>query len=410
MYAFANSVQNISAKAAIQSDGKIIVTASSYLFKFDFAVARFLPNGSIDSSFGTNGQTIIQFKHPDNDIATAVTIDLNDKIILAGYLDYSFNYSTRSDFELARLGKNGIIDSSFGTNGKVQSDVLNQQLDDFAYCVGVQTDGKIIAGGTTLNQYNEAFFDVVRYNNNGLVDSSFGENGISAFTFSEDSKGVVNDITSQPDGKLVTACRFDVGPGGVEIQQGVYFLLYRLNNDGVLPVYITAFTGLKDKDQVNLKWQSSATNINNYEIERSNNIRNGFSKIGNIPAKSTITPQQYSYTDLNPLIGINYYRLNYLDKDGKSNYSNVISVYFDNNKALSIYPNPVKNMINIKGLDKNTSYQLQLSDGKGHIVFTSTINNVSSYSINAQSLFNGIYFLNLKTTNGYKKTVKLLVE
>jgi uncharacterized delta-60 repeat protein len=158
-YSGANSV-------AIDSSGKIIVAGESNSNgTWDFALVRYNVNGNLDTSFGTNGKVITPVGS-SSDSGGAVVIDGSGKIVVAGY---SFNSNVYADFALVRYNVNGSLDTSFGTGGKVTTD-LNSN--DGAGSVAINNSGKIVVAG-----YSGGGFAVVRYNVNGNLDTSFGTNG-----------------------------------------------------------------------------------------------------------------------------------------------------------------------------------------------------------------------------------------
>jgi uncharacterized delta-60 repeat protein len=169
---------NLNSNAIVLQDDKIILagytlnSATSY----DFALARYTTNGALDSSFGVNGRVTTDFSA--DDIANAIAIQ-GDKIIVAGstghYDDFSAHISDYiSDFALVRYTADGTLDSSFGENGKVTTDFNGSE--DRANAIAVQGD-KIIVGGYTFLPDGTTDFALARYTSDGALDASFGENG-----------------------------------------------------------------------------------------------------------------------------------------------------------------------------------------------------------------------------------------
>ena len=142
-----------------------------------FCVGLFKANaqpGRLDPSFGNYG--IQTFQTYSGTLFTSTVIQGN-KIIAAGWT-YNPNTNTVSDFVLVRYNADGVLDSSFGKNGIVTTDI-NDSSGDFAPSVILQGD-KIILGGNTYNFNTNTGQDIalVRYTSNGVLDSSFGKNGI----------------------------------------------------------------------------------------------------------------------------------------------------------------------------------------------------------------------------------------
>ena len=182
----------------VQNDGKIVAAGtSSNGSNMDFAVARYNSEGSLDTSFGTGGKTTTDFGGgalPYGDNASSVVIQSDGKIVVAGSL-------TPWDFGIARYNTDGTLDSSFGTGGKVRTDFNGNN--DVAYSLLIQNDGKIVVVGSGRNgSIGDYAFAIARYNTDGSLDTSFGTGGkvITDFGTGNDygDGGVI-----QPDGKIV---------------------------------------------------------------------------------------------------------------------------------------------------------------------------------------------------------------
>jgi uncharacterized delta-60 repeat protein len=150
---------------ALQSDGKIVFgSKSSNGTDNDFAVVRYNTDGSIDTTFGTNGKVFTTIGSGDDD-GEAVSIQSDGKIVLAGYT----SNGTDTDFAVVRYNSDGSLDTSFGSGGKVVTPVGSGA--DQAHGVTVQSDGKILVVGETDNGTN-LDVAVVRYNTDGTPDES----------------------------------------------------------------------------------------------------------------------------------------------------------------------------------------------------------------------------------------------
>lgn len=185
---------------AIQPDGKIVAAGDSSRF----AIARYLPDGSLDSSFGVDGKVITQLGLSSK--ANGVTIQSDGKIVAAG-TTFFYSNSPKNDFALLRYNTDGSLDASFGNGGKVVTRVTFQN--DKINAVALQTDGKILATGASYgtNQFSD-IFALTRYNTDGSLDVSFGSEG-KVLTVIGSSSGTHYDIALamaiQPDGKIMAA-------------------------------------------------------------------------------------------------------------------------------------------------------------------------------------------------------------
>lgn len=150
-----------------------------------------------DAEFGDAGLTSVDFYRGD-DLAHATAIQTDGKIVLAGE---AFDSATNnSDFALARFRTEGSLDESFGSGGTVTTDLL--ALADHAFGVGIQSGGKIVAVDVTGT--SNANDDFARYNDNGSLDTTFGEGGRIHTDFLN-SRDVARAMVIQSDGKFVVA-------------------------------------------------------------------------------------------------------------------------------------------------------------------------------------------------------------
>jgi uncharacterized delta-60 repeat protein len=190
---------------AIQEDGKIVGAGFVHPGP-NFAVARYLPSGSLDPTFGDGGRVVTDVQGADN--ARGIALQTDGKIVVVGYASY--------DFAVLRYLTDGSLDQSFGTGGKVITD-LGQ--DDVCRAVAIQDDGKIICGGYTGDGggldpedgpgsaaapgTHTGDFAMVRYLENGSLDPTFGDGGvvISDVGTAEHARTIV----IQADGKIVLA-------------------------------------------------------------------------------------------------------------------------------------------------------------------------------------------------------------
>ncbi|MFH0866803.1 MAG: C1 family peptidase, partial [Bacteroidota bacterium] len=171
----------------LQTDGKIIAAGAN-----DFSLARFNSDGSFDNSFGSNGETSIDFGYGSE--ATSLALQSDDKVVVAGTDEGNY------DFALARFNTNGSLDYSFGSAGKVTTDFGGYERGS---SVAIQTDGKIVmAGGCGVSPNTN--FAISKYNINGTLDNTFGSGGkvITDFNGTDDC-GL--SVRIQSDGKIVVS-------------------------------------------------------------------------------------------------------------------------------------------------------------------------------------------------------------
>jgi uncharacterized delta-60 repeat protein len=145
---------------AVQSDGKIVVAGSTQdpVQGDNFAVVRYTSDGRLDTGFGDGGKVTSDFGG-QSDIATAVVIESDGKIVVAGT---SHGTATGDDIALARYTADGKLDTGFGKGGTISTDLGSPA--DHGNAVAVQSDGKIVVAGSTQDPVQGDNFAVVGYN------------------------------------------------------------------------------------------------------------------------------------------------------------------------------------------------------------------------------------------------------
>lgn len=152
----------------------------------------------LDATFGTGGKATVPIGTPTNgDFSTAVALQRDGKVVVAGQC----NGVNNIDFCVLRLDANGVVDSTFSFVGSTITTVGS--ANDKAAAIAVQSDGKILVGGSCLRT-NSSDFCIVRYMQNGSLDLSFNGTG-KVITMVSGNGDLGNAIAIQPDGKIVMA-------------------------------------------------------------------------------------------------------------------------------------------------------------------------------------------------------------
>ena len=231
----------------VDSSGKVYVTGSSYNgnsyngSSSDMYVIRLNSDGTLDTSFGNSGKVVVNNIAGKNsyDVGLSLCVDNSGKVYITGFS----NNGSNDNMYVIRLNSNGSFDTSFGNKGKIIiNGIAGRNSWDRADYLYVDKNGKVYVTGTSKNVYRNSNMYVIKLNNNGSLDKSFGNNG----------KVIVNKIAS---GNI-----FDYGKslyvdnnGKIYITGASYngsnFDMYviRLNSDGSLD---TSF-GTKGKVVVN---------------------------------------------------------------------------------------------------------------------------------------------------------------
>lgn len=164
-----------------QPDGKILLGGRTWNdVSGDFALVRLNEDGSFDSTFGDNG--VSRLSTPESEASEAIALLDDGKILMVGYRD--------DNFAVAKFNADGSLDTTFGDNGwKV---VPFDGVTSYASDVVIQDDGKIVVSGFALNSLNRFQVAAARFNVDGIIDNSFGIDGRVIFNVGE-----WNDFTKQ---------------------------------------------------------------------------------------------------------------------------------------------------------------------------------------------------------------------
>jgi uncharacterized delta-60 repeat protein len=186
---------------AVQPDGKIVTAGHATVSgTSDFAIARYNPDGSLDSTFDLDGKVTTDFGG-DADEGYGVAIQADGKIVAAGWGIVSGTL----DFAIARYNPDGSLDTTFDLDGKVTTDFDGSN--DEGRAMAIQADGKIVAAGLAIVS-GTLDFGLARYNPDGSLDTTFSGDGKVTTDFGSNEEGF--GVAIQGDGKIVTAGRAPV--------------------------------------------------------------------------------------------------------------------------------------------------------------------------------------------------------
>lgn len=188
-----------------QSDGKLLIggSISTYSGSANNGIVRINPNGTKDTTFNVGTAGV-------NGIVNDIRIQPDGKIVAVGSFT-AYSGSTRN--RIVRLNTNGTYDTTFN---------IGTGLNGIANCVAIQSDGKILVGGTTITQYSGSLIGTgsLRINTDGTLDTTY-KTGVGFLT-----NFTVYSIDIQSDGKIV------VGHGAISYSGSAVTRLTRLNNNG----------------------------------------------------------------------------------------------------------------------------------------------------------------------------------
>jgi uncharacterized delta-60 repeat protein len=202
-----------------QPDGKLLVSGSSVIGSYDtFFITRLTPTGVVDNTFGTAGWTFLPHYG-----AGSLTLQPDGKILAGGrHVEGAGNIkSDKRNFALIRLNANGTLDNTFGSGGTVITDVGGQ---DEGGVIALLSDGRILFSG----ERGQDSLEVLRYLSNGALDPTFGANGLTSVTVGNEDLCGLGGMTVQPDQKIVLAGYYITPAGERDV------LVVRLQSNGVL--------------------------------------------------------------------------------------------------------------------------------------------------------------------------------
>ena len=209
----------------IQPDGKILA-AGTYSNQ-SFGVVRYLPNGTLDPSFGNGG---IAYGNLSGG-CSGMALQPDGKIVLCGA---TYTAATSVDFASIRYLPNGTVDTGYGTNGIVTTDfgTVGGGRDNAMAGVKILGDGAILLGGRTQNGPDNLLnyaFGVVKYTSAGILDASFGNGGKAIVPLGLDLAGG-RGMCVDAAGRIILVGEANTIPG----QSYSSFAVVRLTTDGHL--------------------------------------------------------------------------------------------------------------------------------------------------------------------------------
>jgi uncharacterized delta-60 repeat protein len=221
--------------ASVDEDGNLVIGGWTCCVdnQRDFFAARYLPNGTLDPSFGHDGIATADVRGRF-DFANDMALTPNGKVVVAGSTTTRSNPNTRRIyFALVRFTASGRVDKTFGRGGRVLTRFPHGRAE--AWAVTVQPDGKVVAAGDSDRSGN---FEIARYQRNGELDPSFGGNGKVGTSFCDVGVGwcdnpFVSAVTLDRRGRIIvtgTAHRL-VGDGLTETYAAA---IARFRSDGSL--------------------------------------------------------------------------------------------------------------------------------------------------------------------------------
>lgn len=227
---FAAGWKETAVATAIDAQGRTLVAGTlDFGMGKDFAVFRFLPNGAPDTTFAGTGHRYVTFNlgGGNNDVASAIAVDSQGRIVVAGTADTS---AQGKDLAICRLTSTGLLDPTFDTDGKTSLGFdLGGTNDDNCNAMMIDTHGRIVAAAG-VNQSSASVFGVARLDDAGHLDPAFDGDGKAIVSFSTTLPAIAvpTGIACDSLGRLVvsgTVARWVGKPAHFVLYGGVARLL-----------------------------------------------------------------------------------------------------------------------------------------------------------------------------------------
>ncbi|WP_422104892.1 T9SS type A sorting domain-containing protein [Winogradskyella sp.] len=421
-YSTSSNQTDIARKVFVQTDGKIVLAGTCPRIPSDnteesFAIIRLNSDGSLDTTYGTNGKTFFDLgidsecedavMLPDNSVIMMGSAEINfdryfavAKVDPFGFLDTEFSIDgkqtanvvndvnangfggfvdqnnrivmggeTGGEYVIMRFTPTGNLDTTFNGTGIVSTaDVSGGNPEIIS--IGELSDGKIfaVAQHVTVNNFNIA---LLRYNSDGTIDTTFGNNGYLVIDIDNGSEDIPYDMVIQPDDKAI------ISGGYVSTSNDFYFLTLRVNTDGTLD---TTFSS--DGVRLELFGTSSSYNANTVNIQPDGKIIVGGGSGFTVCCNRDYALVRYSNNTLN---------IDEIEED----------------QDISIYPNPTDNKIIIKS--NHSFLKFNIYDINSKLLKEVNLDQASfNHDISLEGLEKGVYFLKIISNKGI--TVERIIK
>jgi hypothetical protein len=403
-----NTIEGILTTSGILSfEGDLVVTGSAAIVSMNGGTIEITRDTDGDLEVTGNAQFIMSagtLTVPD-DITTWVdgsdsrsagnislngTVNLTDDILITGgsFTSTATISANKIEVDGGSFNNNGIINIATDfvvTGGSVENDGTLNVVDDI-----------LISGGTFFNDEAIVLDDII-VSGTGLLRS----HEVGATIFIGDQYADIAANCPAPSGAYHFCSCIGNSPDNRMCASA-------------LPIELLAFSGTQNGNAIQLSW-TTATETNNdfFTIEKltaADQIQEVISLPG---AGTTVTKQEYSTSDPNPVIGKNYYRLKQTDYDRKTSYSEVIKVIFQSNSFVyNIFPNPLdgENLtVTASGLQVYQNIKVELRNGLGKVmsseIASADIAGNLEIQMQLRNITSGVYYISVDG-----KTKKLIVR
>ncbi len=376
----------------ITNQGKILVAgycAAGDEKKDNCFLAQFNNDGSIDTNFGDSGKVVTDVGASYQSYINSIAVAPDGSIVTAGSAKYIPN-SKQDQILLAKYTVDGKLETDFGTNGLVFTDVGSDA--DYGYAVALQNDKKIVVAGAAnyLIQDSTAMV-IVRYNNDGSLDKSFNNTGALPVFFGNDDAGA-RALSLQPNGDYIIG--------------GVKFVDYTSPPNYAADDF--ALASVTKEGKIDSSFGTNGITTTDFSEFDDGCAALALQQDGKIIAAggSTDVTNRITYITLARYNGFLTQKQIIVQKI--KHYIQTHNARATTLNNVSVYPNPAQSILHIQGLLSNA--KLTVVDLSGRIAASSELRAVSGvYDLNIASLHAGNYLLKIET-NGEVVTKQFVKE
>ena len=342
-------------RLAVQPDNKIVILGET---SYSICIARLLPNGGIDSTFGTNGMSM---PNPGGGILSDFALMADGRIVIG--MESSDNL-----FLGIRLLSNGFIDTSFNHTGFAET----LAGDTYNYCHGLalQANNKIVLGGGGTFGTTGSDFTLIRYNVDGSLDRTYGDTGVVNIDFNGDDEEI-GGMCIDAEGRIIAT--------GYTTVSGLYdFALVRIDSNGKVD------STFGNNGRIYTRIQDGNDAADAVVLQSGNKIIAG--------GYSILNSTHYTYASMA------CYAIP----------ATIVPDITDNEDSVSLYPNPATNKIFVSNTSSHYISNLSAYDITGRQVDVQTTTFFSEIGID--KLESGVYFFRLIFDDGASVVKRIVIS
>jgi uncharacterized delta-60 repeat protein len=368
----------------VQSTNKILLCGMNFdnIAPSVGSISRLNANGSVDNSFGSNGILVPNLGFINDYVSYSMIKVLSDNSFLVAGNHYNATTSERINF-LAKFNENGVLQTNFGTNGKVIIPLFNtERLTFHNKDIEVDANGNIyINCATDGGSTGVKSVLVYKFNSNGVLNNSYGQNGRLAVSNIKYDSWYIYDAQLQND-KLLVGGMSDTGVNAP-------YMLQRFNADGTEDLtFANPLSYITDS-------RDAYDHFDHLGLQSNNRIMlAGHGKRDNKAADSIF-----------PVV------LRFLERGTEvppptDTGTSIVNIKDQN--QIKVFPNPTRDLLYIQGTKGNA--EVQCFDMSGRMMMKTSISEKSNQSIDCSQLPSGVYWLYIKVNKSQTVYIHKLVK